>query len=257
MDPQLQQSLDYIREQLAAGQSEAAIRTGFAQSGWPQPAVDNLFTQYYASQGNNPEATVPAQPATTTPPVTTSAEPVQSTQKPKRRLPKFFIPVIIGGVVLLVLILILALVLRGSTGSKVINKTSQAALTQNAGDVARKTDVAQILAGISNYVASHSGNLPDQTAAGNGPDTILLCGGRCTPASEMPVSLSHYKNTPQAVSFHAYAKDLKVPDAETVYIVGNTSCNGDSLGATNQPSRAAVLFASPNGSSLKQQCVNL
>jgi len=166
---------------------------------------------------------------------------------------------IIAAVIGVVIIVVLALLLNRGTSSKLINKASQPALIESAADTARTSDISQLAAGLSSYIANHSGNVPQKTAAGQSADTLLLCGSDCLPENEIPVSLSHYKNTPAAVSFRAYSSSLKVPDSETIYIVNKATCNSakTALGVQTNASTAAILYALQTASTVKQQCSNL
>jgi len=230
---------------MAAGQSEAAIRASLLQNGWTVQAVDDVFAQYYGA-AITPSQQVSSYQTQTSPLITQPA--IKRSFSPK-------LAIIAGVIGLIIIVGIVFLLSHGSKpASKDTDKLAQPALQENAADTARQNDAIMLASAISNYLAGHNGTLPQQTGSSGSPDTLNICGPSCTPATESSASLSHYKNTPQAVSFHAYANDLKVADTETVYIVPNAVCSGDSLGAPVQGT-AAILYELEKGE--KHKCLSL
>jgi len=133
------------------------------------------------------------------------------------------------------------------------------ALQRSSRNTQRKNDAAAISGAVANYISNNGGSLPSVTNPDANANTIDICAAAACPgaANKETAKLGYYANTTVAVSFHAYAANLTVPDASTVYIVAQHGCNSSNTGldATVNPRTAAILYALENGSTTTQQCV--
>lgn len=243
MDNQSKQITDYIRQHLNSGVLEADVRTHLLNNGWSQEAVVQAFNQYHSG------ATVP-------PPMPVQQPNNSYAPTPRHKKSNAKVAVIVGLVVVVGIIVLFARLL---TSPKTLDKLAAPALQSNAANTSQKNDVAIVYSAVSNYVSSHSGVLPTTTATDSTAGKLDICGADCTGSNKTTVTLSYFKNTPNAVEFHSYASNLKVPDSETLYIVDNATCKSDSSGIGTQTSSgivsAAFLYASSSGSGISQQCL--
>jgi hypothetical protein len=157
----------------------------------------------------------------------------QNTSKSKRILRRLL--VIVSAIVVIVVIAVVYL----ANSPKTLDKLSKPAVEQNTQNATRQNDVSKIAAAANEYISTHSGNMPKSP-------------------SDLTVQLEHYQSG--AVSYQSYSSDLKVPDANTVYIVNGASCNTARDGIGNQSSgRVAVvmLYALSASSAVQQQCLSL
>ena len=246
-----QQIIAYIAQHLQQGHAESAIREHLARTGWPQELINQSFAAYYATYGapsmHSPTASplqYSAQPAIT--PGVVASRPVR---KKSRRKWLVAIPA------LSVVVVIIAVIYMANS-PKTLDKLAQPAVEQNAQNAARQNDAAALMSAIAEYLNAHNGNVP-QSAARNDDTSLKLCGIDCD-ATASKATLNHYQ--PSAVSFKAFTTSLKIPDAETVYVVPGAKCNqnGDGL-AQDQSGRAAivVLYGLTKSSSLEQKCLAL
>lgn len=156
------------------------------------------------------------------------------------------------GIVGVIVLLIIALpFLLGSLASPALQKTTD--------NTSRENDISKIAAALITYISNNQNVLPASTAADATPGTLDICGSDCSVTQKQPVTLGYYAATPAAVSFRAYANNLAVPDAKTVYIVTNATCKDDKSGigdssADNQS--LVILYAIQSGNGIKQQCLN-
>lgn len=141
------------------------------------------------------------------------------------------------------------------------------ALQRSSRNTQRKNDVSAIASAVSNYINNNGGTLPTSTGTDSTTNTIDICGADCTKGNIETAKLGYYANTTTAISFQkatvttgtgssASTSSIKVPDAETVYIVDGYTCNGTNtdLGSAS-PRSAAILYATETGSGTAQQCI--
>lgn len=123
----------------------------------------------------------------------------------------------------------------------------------------RKTDVTAIAAGATEFVSNHNGSLP--TTTGGTSEDLLLCAQDCGTASDTSkVKLGVYKA--ENVNFQGWYAQLKVPDADTVYLVMGGECKTDETGLSptiaSSNRRMAILYAlDVDGESTEQHCSDL
>jgi prepilin-type N-terminal cleavage/methylation domain-containing protein len=133
------------------------------------------------------------------------------------------------------------------------SQSTASVLSQNATNSSRKTDVAEILAAVNEYISNNNGTLPKSTATGSTANALLVCDTHCTASNSSKASLGFY--TPPKVVFHAYASSLTIPDDSTVYIVTGATCSANnSIGTPVNSVSTLALYALQNGSSITQQC---
>jgi hypothetical protein len=126
-------------------------------------------------------------------------------------------------------------------------------ISQNTNNTARQQDASTILSAINEYISNNNGALPQTASPGTTSHTLLLCSGSCTSSNSSSAKLGFY--SPTKVSFRAYASNLVAPDDETVYIVNGATCTNDSaIGTQSSGVSEVVIYASQNGSDIKQQC---
>jgi hypothetical protein len=225
MDNQSQQIITYIQQHVSQGISEADVRNHLLSSGWPQSAVDQAFIDYHAAQP-------------------TQAQPI--------------VKIIGGGILLVIIIIVLIVALKPSSTKKVVVNLAKPAEQIQAQDTSQKNDVAMIASGIAQYISNNTGALPTATATDPTANTLDICGTSCTGTSKETVTLNYFKNTPAAVSFHAYSSTLTAPDTATAYIVNNATCNSSNtaIGTTTTSPDVAILYEQKTGSGTQQQCLS-
>ena len=123
----------------------------------------------------------------------------------------------------------------------------------------RKNDAIAIAAGTEEFMSNNMGSLPSSTS---GTDAnLLLCGSECTgtDSSNAKIKLGIYKA--QDISFQGWYDKLKVPDANTVYLVRAGVCTTDETGLSarvGSTRELAILFALDAGDgSMEQHCQGL
>lgn len=258
MDNQYGQISDYIRQQLSQGVSEQDLRTHLRNYGWSPDAIDQAFSQARGTQAgvnplipqNLPRTAEPAQSAHSTQPT----QPASAKEWKRPKLPKKPLLIMAGilGAGLLVVGLVLALTPFGATP----------ALQRNAENTARRNDVAKLASGVSVYIDANNGQVPESTKAGDAEGELLLCGKDCQGGGSVPVRLEQYKNPASSVRFRQYEKNLSVPNADTVYIVPDATCNGDENGLGSKVDvgsglAVAFLYATDGGSKRESKCMAL
>jgi hypothetical protein len=158
-------------------------------------------------------------------------------------------------IVLAIIVDIVFLVQSPQTTDKLANP----ALQHHAHNTERQQDAAQIMSSISQYANKCNGDFPQSAATGiDAPGGLFLSGPTCADVI-VAVGLDYYQ--PDAVSFHAYASGLTVPDANSVYIVNDATCNARRTGLGSQPSASqhtvALLYALAASSGPQQTCLGL
>jgi hypothetical protein len=241
MDNQSQQIITYIQQHVSQGISEADVRNHLLSSGWPQSAVDQAFIDYHA-----------AQPTQAQPSVSMGSQTVSKRHKPP------IVKIIGGGILLVIIIIVLIVALKPSSTKKVVVNLAKPAEQIQAQDTSQKNDVAMIASGIAQYISNNTGALPTATATDPTANTLDICGTSCTGTSKETVTLNYFKNTPAAVSFHAYSSTLTAPDTATAYIVNNATCNSSNtaIGTTTTSPDVAILYEQKTGSGTQQQCLS-
>jgi hypothetical protein len=136
--------------------------------------------------------------------------------------------------------------------------TTEQTAQENAENNQRKNDAAAIAGAVAEYGNNNAGSPPTEATA-EVNNVVTLCSFDCASKTKSQATLSYYK--PDKVSFRDYAAGLKVPDAQTVYIVHQAACNENEDGLSNNTdisSRAsAILYAISSDSQLQQKCMNV
>ncbi len=136
------------------------------------------------------------------------------------------------------------------------SQTSASTLARGQQNTQRKNDAAAVASSVTEYQANNTGSLPTSTG---GTDTeLLLCDSDCTQSSK--VKLGVYKA--QHVMFQGWYALLKVPDANTMYLVTGGMCSTDetALSPKVAPSNRelAILYALDAGDgNIEQHCQDL
>lgn len=245
MNPQIDELAQFVKTQTANGVPRTAIEDKLRQSGWVDEAIGHAFLVVSSNQYQ---------------PATDSVRPILD------KTPHHFSRHKLLLLSVIVLVFIIFIVLLVSHHSKPAQKTLRTTsaptnilspLQINARNVSRKNDVSSILSGIAEYISNNNGTLPFSTAQGSKYNTLSICGSDCSSTYSSTITLQYYPNKPSVVSFRNYVANLKVPNADTVYIVAGASCNSAStaLGAT-QPRNVAVLYGIEQNNSFVQQCTN-
>jgi hypothetical protein len=236
-----QQIVDYIRQQLAAGYTEANLRDHLVKHGWSQAAVNNAFTTYRAS--------------------TTSVSKTAKAKKSHKRMHikrikatswtrARFIKLGVGFAVLAVV---------GAGVHFVIAMKNEAAgpppkvvLTYPQ---KQSNDVSLIGGAVAQFAATY-GDLPAQVLPAS-DGGLAFCGTACT-VSELTLG-SPQVYQPTAVKLMNYAVNLAAPDKDTMYLVPAAKCaSTNAIGeASASPRSIVILYARMDGPVLKQRCVTL
>lgn len=227
--------IDYIREQINAGHSEAAVRKHLAAHSWPAASIHRAFEQYH-------RATMPKP---------------SKLQRVKRRRPP--IPRWTRGRTIKT-IMVLAVVAAVAGGvythwpHKVVKPKPSAPLSYSQ---RQSSDVVTLGGAVANYSKEHNG-LPSYLSV-TSDGTMILCGGDgCNSDTDAVGALTTYNVTD--VHFAPYSPGLVTPDASTLYMVPGALCKDNStLGsATDKPLAMVILYLRDNSDgSVTSRCVKL
>jgi hypothetical protein len=230
------QAVDYIREQLAAGHTEANLRAHFVQYGWAEAAVDEAFKHYHKNMK--------------------SAERRSAAKKLRRggkqKLVKWTkrrqVKLVLTGLAVIVLVIVTHTVITRP------HKPAPVAAAPLTYQQKQNIDVNTIAGAVGQYAYANN-VLPTRLSVGSG--TLIMCDTTCDPTTSQISPLSVYK--PTDVKIEPYVAGLTVPDDQTVYLVPLAKCqNQTSLGTPSLNQRSMVLlYASSSGSSISQRCVTL
>jgi hypothetical protein len=227
--------IDYIREQINAGHSEAAVRQHLAAHGWPTASIHRAFEQYHRVTMPKPAAL----------------------KRVKRRRPPIprwtrrrVITLVVG----------LAVVAGVSVGVYTHwphQKAKLSAAPPQAYSQRQSSDVVTLGGAVANYSKEH-GKLPSYLSVT--PDgTMILCGGDgCNSATDSVGALMTYNVAD--VHFAPYSPGLVTPDAGTLYMVPGALCkDNNTLGnATDKPLAMVILYLRDNNDgSVTSRCVKL
>jgi hypothetical protein len=240
-----QQIVDYIRQQLAAGHTEARLRQHLLGSGWTQPQVEAAFTQYRT--------------ATSTGKTTKKSKRASKISKPRRkrtRVSTWTWPrrlALVGGAVVVAVVSFGIYKLTGG-GEPEPEKPAAPHYTYQQ---KQAIDVNTVGTVIGQYSVS-TGEVPLSATIG-ADGNLILCGTVCDPALGEVVTLIQYK--PTDVKFAAFKADLTAPDSHTMYIVPQATCKdkGKEIDASTRPRAVVILYsqASSESGDLTHRCVVL
>lgn len=125
------------------------------------------------------------------------------------------------------------------------------ALQRNSRNNAIRSDSANVLAAINEYVANNSGSLPPSTANQTGP-TI------CIGSAPAPCPVGSSEAKVRGGTIVTWQANSNAPTVlGTIYLVLNTKCNGNSFGTYNASPRAAAagFLVESSGSANSPQCI--
>lgn len=251
-----QQLSQYIDQLLRQGFSELDIRGFLQQRGWQPLVIDAAFRRLRAEPGalNTPPVNLPS-PVTVTPgPQPSAASTPTDHTYGQHRLAKLLS--LLAVIVVLIAATFLLISISHHRPSKTTT-TKKSALS--ATDAKRQNDIAIIRNAVATYRQYAANALPQTTATAPGQyhDKIYICGTSCSTDTPLEITLGHYANKPTAVSFREYSTKLKVPNADTVYIVDNAVCNAAQTALGSQsPGKVAILYALQPGQ-LTPKCTSV
>ena len=234
-----QQIVDYIRDQLAAGHSEANLRQHMLSNGWPQASADAAFAKYHEGL----TAKMAARRA------------AAKKARWRRRLPDWSFMQWVRRILALAVIVALGIGANMylSHRQKPLPVTTPAHFSFEQ----KQTIDATNIGGTVSLYAQANGVLPEKlSVAADGQ--LAMCSAACDPATTTEVaSLLVY--APGDVKMAAYTPGLTVPDTKTMYLVPQAKCaSNKALGEASTVARAIViLYARDNNGTTEQRCVTL
>jgi hypothetical protein len=235
---QNQQVVDYIKQRLQRGDVELDIRRELERVGWQAAIID----QAWSDAASSPVVSMHEQPTTKQ-----SATMSQSAHKKPSGKRLYVVAVL-----LFVTIVSAVYLLHQVRPPKVAYSGNTGSTSNNI----RQDDASLIAEAISNFIGSN-GKLPQSTGVGKAADMLNVCGKTCDPNTQETTRLYFYK--PGLVTYHLYASDLKVPDVNTVYILNNANCNGNSgIGShITEQDAVVILYAFATDAGAQQKCLSL
>jgi hypothetical protein len=236
-----QQLVDYIREQLATGYTEANLRPYLAKYGWSEQAINDAFAAYYQSkQSSQTQAKAKK---------TKRREHVKRVRASRWTKPRF--------IKLGVSFAVLALVAFGVHFVMDMRAEKPAPPPKLKLSYTQKQsgDVSLVGGAVAQFAATY-GDLPSQVMPAS-DGGLAFCGKACG-SSQLTLG-SPQVYPPSAVKLVSYTAGLKAPDEHTMYLVPAAKCaSATSIGGTStSPRSIVILYARAENTLLKQRCVTL
>lgn len=229
--------VEYLRQQKAAGYSEATLREHLKKQGWSAAGIDTAFRDLKHA-GRKPSRKKSQL-------LRRGGRQKQPNRK-LRRLVKF--------IVIVAIVLVAAIIIDKVLTHKPVPKPKATPPLTNQ---QRQTlDVNTLGGAVGQYVIENNQTLPERVSPAPDGSSVVLCGKTCDPNTWQVSALQAYK--PSDVRLVHYATGLAVPEASTMYIVSGATCKKGTL--TDQgirPLSMAILYATQNDSTLQQHCVAL
>jgi len=209
----------YIRDNLAAGHKEAAIRERLLASGWQTTAVNEAFAQIKQHKVRSSSITKPRRGG-------------------RRRAVKWTRKRQLGMVVALVIVIIAALGVHSLITPDDTSKIAANQLQHLTLQTRQANDINTIAGAVGQYTAANGGVLPSATSDAAG--SLVLCGSTCDPLTSQVASLSVY--APSDVKIVPYRAGLAAPTTTAIYLVPLGKCAGGVVGAPNPNPRSMILL---------------
>jgi len=237
-----QQLVDYVRDQLAAGHSEATLRKHLIVHGWPEHLVNQAFADL--------------QPAKTAKKEKTPIPGVQTLGHLRRRSKRQAWSL---GTWLKSIMFLVVLVAAGVVGTRYYAAHHKKLVATKAPGYnfiqMQGVDVSNIGGAIALYAQANT-VLPTSLAVAS-DGNLVVCGSVCDPIVNEVAHLMVYKAN--NVKMTDYYEGMQVSDNQTLYVVTHASCTGQ--GKTIAPGKtdrsAAILYGRGDSTSLTQRCVTL
>lgn len=240
-----QQIVDYIRQQLAAGHTEARLRQHLSESGWPQGAINDAFKAFEKYQQTIPVAKVAKAPLKARAQKLRRGGKLQRRSRGKR---------IKWGVAAAIVAAVVGGTYGWQTRSGDLQPVSTSAQSLNYSQ--KQSSDVNIVAGAIVQYSVANGELPSKlivTADG----VLTLCALSCDTAVATVAPLMVYQV--DDVRIQPYASDFITTDKDIMYLIPGAKCaDRHKLGGVNTNPRAMVImYAQENGLGVTPRCITL
>jgi hypothetical protein len=240
-----QQIVDYIRQQLAAGHTEARLRQHLLESGWPQGAITDAFKKY--------QQTIPAAKAPKS-----AKSSLKDRAKKLRRGGKLQKRTRGGArVKWAVALAVVAVVIAGAYNWRSrgdLQPVSTA--TPSIGYSQKQSSDINIVAGAVVQYSVDNGELPRKVVV-TADGQLTLCSQSCDAGTAVIASLMVYDA--YGVRIVPYEAGFTTNDKDAIYLIPGAKCADTyTLGSANTNPRAMVImYAQVNGRGVTPRCITL
>jgi hypothetical protein len=231
-----QQIVDYIRQQIAAGYTEATLRQHLMVHGWSASAVADAFAKYRKS---------------VTPKKLLKAKKLRRGGKLAKKTNRNRIKLAVTGAAAVALVVAGTHLWIGRKDLRPVNTVAKPLTYAQK----QSFDVNTIGGAVSQFSADNGG-LPDSVAV-SADGSLLLCGVDCNTTAAAIAPLQVYQAS--SVKVIPYQSGFTTTDKQTMYLMPGAKCaDTHNLGGENANPRAIViLYAQENGLGVTPKCVTL
>ena len=225
--------VEYIRDNLAAGHSETALREHLKNHGWGQADIDNAFAR--SNKIERPSSGIADKPRR-------GAKPLSRKHTGRNLL-------ILAGLIIIAWL--------GWMGYRHMHlsqpdKASAPVLQSLSTQTKQTNDISTVAGAVGQYAAAN-GVLPTTESEISG--SLVLCNDVCDPLTSQVASLVFYSAS--NVKIMQYSDGLTVSNVHTIYLVPRAKCVNDQIAANPDKPRAMVLLYMRDSTPPVKRCVTM